>query len=240
VELDVAPLVEAVAGVTGAGVVLIGHSLGGLVAALVAARLPRAVAAVVAIASPFAVGVDQPLVRLGARLWVALAESGPLREVAHGEAMGRALLAGRRLKDRLDLPPRIRSWLPGSMEPQVEAEFVAGDAREPGFPGLVRDLSRLAIGRSPEGMDIGRELGAVRAPALVVAANRDQLAPPAAVRALFEALAAADRTWLSVGDDVSSFGHVDVVLGRDAPRRVWSPILDWLDEKVGDGGADSG
>ncbi len=240
VELDLSPLVERVADDAGHPVVLIGHSLGGIVSCLVASQLASQVAAVVAVASPLAVGVDQPLMRFGASLWVSFAEAEPFRELAHGEAMGRALISGRRLIDRLSLPPKVNSWLPGSMEPELEAEFLGYNQPEPAFPGLLRDLSRLAIGKSPEGMEIEGELARVRRPVLCIAADRDELAPIAAVRALHDALHRSERRWLEVGEDDAHLGHVDVLLGRAAPRLVWEPIVTWLDEKEDDGGLYTG
>jgi pimeloyl-ACP methyl ester carboxylesterase len=230
-DLDLLPLVYEAACGAGHRVVLIGHSLGGILSCLAAAARPDLVEAVVAIGSPLTVGAGQPLVRLGARAWVAFASSRPFRGVAESPAMGRALMASRRLMDRLSLPPRVRSAYPGSMEPEVQAEFEAANRLEPGFPALLRDLSRLALGLSFEGApDLLGELARVQTPVLCVAGDRDELAPREATLALFEALGSPGKRWLEAGDDEGHLGHTDLILGRRAPALVWAPIAAWLDE----------
>lgn len=230
-DLDLLPLVEDAARQAGHRAVLIGHSLGGILACLAAAARPDLVEAVVTLGSPLTVGAGQPLVRLGARLWVAFASSQPFRGVAEAPATGQALLTTRRLMDRLSLPPRVRSAFPGSMEPEIQAEFEAANRLEPAFPALLRDLSRLALGLSFEGApELLGELGSVRAPVLCVAGDRDELAPREATRGLFDALGSARKRWLEAGDDEGHFGHTDLILGRRAPAFVWAPVADWLDE----------
>lgn len=223
-ELDIVPIVERVVEQSGHPVTLIGHSLGGILSCLAAATHPEQVAAVVALASPLKIAVDQPLIRLGARLWVACAEAEPFRPFAEGKAMSRALMSGRRLIDRFSLPPRVRSSLPGSMEPELQAEFDESNMKEPAFPGLLRDLSRLALGRSLEGFEIMETMAKVRAPVLCVAADRDELAPVEAVEGLYDALTNAEKEWLLV----EGLGHTDVILGQEAPNRVWKKVLEWL------------
>jgi pimeloyl-ACP methyl ester carboxylesterase len=230
-ELDLLPLVEDAARQAGHRAALIGHSLGGILACLAAAARPDLVESVVTLGSPLAVGAGQPLVRLGARVWVAFAGSGLFRGVAEAPAAGRALLACRRLMDRLSLPPRVRSAFPGSMEPEVQAEFDAANRLEPAFPGLLRDLSRLALGRSFEGMpDLPGELAKVQAPVLCVAGDRDELAPREAAQSLFEAIGSPRKRWIEAGDDEGHLGHTDLILGRRAPALVWAPVAAWLDE----------
>ena len=234
-ELDLLPLIEQEARGSQAGVILIGHSLGGILSCLAAAASPEQVAAVVTLGSPLTIGVDQPLIRLGARIWVAVSGAESLRGWAESEKMGRRLIAARRLKDRLRIPPRVTSYYPGSMEPELEAEFEEHNDPEPAFPGLLRDLSRLSLGRSPEGMEIEGELSRVRAPLLSVAADRDQLAPPEAARALFEAVGSEDKSWMVAGEPEVHLGHTDMILGTEAPRMVWEPVRVWLEVRCRDG-----
>ena len=224
-ELDLLPLLEHVVQRSEHAVRLIGHSLGGILSCLAAAARPDLVDAVVALASPLSIAMNQPLIRAGARLWVAFSEAEPFRPLAEGQAMSRALMAGRRLIDRLSLPPRVQSSFPGSMEPELQAEFDENNSREPAFPGLLRDLSRLALGRSLEGLSIMDELDRVRAPVLCVAADQDELAPVVAVDALYQALGSPNKQWLLV----EGLGHTDVILGRRAPALVWDAVIEWLD-----------
>lgn len=233
-ELDMEPLLERLSEEASSSVTLIGHSLGGIISSLAGSMFAEHVSRVVALASPLAIGVDQPLMRFGAKLWVAVSEAEPLREIAESDAMGRAMIRGRRVMERLSLNP-VDSYLPGSMEPELEAEFEERGHPEPAFPGLLRDLSRLAIGKSPIGMEISDLLSQLRAPALCIAADADELAPVAAVRALYDALGSVDKEWVVAGEEGAHLGHVDMILGREAPRLVWSEMLRWLEEERSDG-----
>ena len=109
-----------------------------------------------------------------------------------------------------------------------EAEHIRLVGLEPPPPGLIRDLSRLVIDMSPEGLDIEAECGRVEAPFLCVAGDRDELAPPTAVEPLFDVVGSGEKSWLLAGDEDAHLGHFDLVLGRDAPRLVWEPVLGWL------------
>jgi pimeloyl-ACP methyl ester carboxylesterase len=228
VDLDLAAVVPEAAARAGGPLVLIGHSLGGLLACLAAARWPDAVRAVVALGSPLRPGIDQPLMRLGSRVWVGLARYSGLRDATEGERASAALAAGRRLMDRLSLPGRVRDVFPGSLEPDLEAEHARLVSREPPPPGLVRDLARLVLGRSPEGLDLTSELSRVRAPLLCVAGDRDELAPPSSVSPLLDAVGSGSTRWMVAGEDGAHVGHFDLVLGHQAPRLVWRPVRDWL------------
>ncbi len=227
-ERDLAAVLPAEAERAGGPLVLIGHSLGGLLACLAAARWPELTRAVVALGSPLRPGLDQPLMRLGSRLWVGLGRHEGWRQVTEGDRASALLAAGRRLMDRFSLPGRVPDVFPGGLEPDLAAEHERLVGLEPPPPGLIRDLSRLVIGRWPEGLDMEAELARVRAPLLCVAGDRDELAPPASVEPLFEAVGGEHKTWVLAGDASAHLGHFDLVLGREAPRLVWEPVRGWL------------
>jgi hypothetical protein len=42
----------------------------------------------------------------------------------------------------------------------------------------------------------------------------------------FARLGSIDKTYRAY-----DCGHVDLVIGRDAPRDVWAPLADWLDAR---------
>lgn len=230
VERDLAAVIPAAAERACGPLVLIGHSLGGLLACLVAARWPDLVRAVVALGSPLRPGLDQPLMRFGSRIWVGLGRHRKVREATEGEGASAVLAAGRRVMDRLALPGRVPDVFPGSLEADLEAEHVRLVSLEPPPPGLIRDLARLVLGRSPEGLDIDHELARVRAPFLCVAGDRDALAPRSAVEPLFAAVGSAHKRWMLAGEHDAHLGHFDLVLGHQAPRLVWQPVRDWLEQ----------
>ncbi|MFV0474357.1 MAG: hypothetical protein ACK5MQ_09170, partial [Pikeienuella sp.] len=61
----------------------------------------------------------------------------------------------------------------------------------------------------------------IAAPALVVAARRDRIAPPAATEAIMAAL--PDARALRPAS-----GHVGMIVGRDAAESLWRPLTDFL------------
>ncbi len=75
-------------------------------------------------------------------------------------------------------------------------------------------------------------LGDVRLPVLVMAGAADLQRPPEAVRATFDALGSADKTFVRVGLDDGfpvDAGHDDLVAGLCAPTHVFPVITRWLD-----------
>lgn len=58
---------------------------------------------------------------------------------------------------------------------------------------------------------------------LVFAGKTDQVAPPAAVRALLGKVGSKDKTFLLV-----PAGHMGILAGSQAPTQVWEPMARWL------------
>lgn len=58
---------------------------------------------------------------------------------------------------------------------------------------------------------------------LLFAGSSDQIAAPAAVKALLERVASTDKQFHLVGG-----GHMGVFAGSGAPRHVWEPTAEWL------------
>jgi poly[(R)-3-hydroxyalkanoate] polymerase subunit PhaC len=67
------------------------------------------------------------------------------------------------------------------------------------------------------------DLNRVRAAMLVFAGRTDQIAPPAAVRAVLDATGSRDVTYRPVPG-----GHMGVFAGASAPQSVWQPTAEWL------------
>lgn len=230
VEVDLARVLREESERVGAPLVLIGHSLGGIISCVAASRWPELVKAVVALGSPLRPGVGQPLMRFGCRMWVGLGRSPGLRSATGGDSAASLLASGRRIMDRFSLPGRVADVFPGSLESELEVEHEQTVSLEPPPPELIRDLARLVLGMSPEGLDIDEELRRMDTPFLCIAGDRDELAPPESVRPLFDAVGGDEKVWLLVGDEESHLGHFDMILGRQAPRLVWAPVDDWLEQ----------
>jgi len=65
-------------------------------------------------------------------------------------------------------------------------------------------------------------------PLLVVAGANDDLAPPASVRPGFVLSHSRDKTYR-----VLPLGHIDLLVGRDAPLMTWPLVTKWLTERLG-------
>ena len=65
-------------------------------------------------------------------------------------------------------------------------------------------------------------------PLLVVAGANDDLAPPASVRPGFTLSRSHDKTYR-----VLPLGHIDLLVGRDAPITTWTLVTKWLLRRTG-------
>jgi polyhydroxyalkanoate synthase len=70
------------------------------------------------------------------------------------------------------------------------------------------------------------DLNRVRAAMLVFAGRTDQIAPPASVHAVLDAVGSCDVSYRTVAG-----GHMGVFAGVAAPEAVWRPTAEWLAER---------
>ncbi|HSJ29784.1 MAG TPA: alpha/beta fold hydrolase [Longimicrobiales bacterium] len=86
------------------------------------------------------------------------------------------------------------------------------------------------IGR--DGTDYSTALTQLRLPLLFIAGSGDhRFAPPAACRGLFELVGSRDRIFIEAGIDTGfsrDYGHVDLIVSREARREIWPLLADWL------------
>jgi poly(3-hydroxyalkanoate) synthetase len=64
-------------------------------------------------------------------------------------------------------------------------------------------------------------------PLLVIAGNNDDLAPPESVRPAYMRSRARDKTYRAL-----PLGHIDLLVGREAPKMTWSSVTGWLERRV--------
>jgi pimeloyl-ACP methyl ester carboxylesterase len=207
---------------------VLGHSLGGLVGYAAAPELPGAVAGIVSIGSPyhftrgsFTLGALTYLFHLLQLAQVPNA-SLPLAPVAL------TLRLMRRFAESPFYPLPVRGWHAGTMEPEVleqhfrlafdraamsETVEMFGWAMQRRFGGHEYDYVERF-----EGMNI---------PLLILAGANDDLAPPASVRPGFTRSRSEDKTYR-----VLPLGHIDLLVGRDAPLMTWSLVTRWLTERA--------
>jgi pimeloyl-ACP methyl ester carboxylesterase len=216
-EEDLPAAFDAVRAATGAARVLyVGHSQGAILGMAACALHPSRVAALVALGGPthFA---HQPRLATLVRLR-HLGAGRILRELARAVAP----FSGAWHPSLVELAINVRN-----MERPVYRRFLANalEDLQPGvldqFAAFVREDSF----RSFDGtVDYRALLAKCRQPALFVSAPKDGLAPPAVVEASCAAWGGPKSLWSAGGD----FGHTDLLLGRDAPERVFPVLRDFL------------
>ena len=210
-------------------VFLIGHSMGGLISYFAGSTLLRdQVRGIVTLGSPYAFGRGSMLLfglREGA---AALRATGlldgnpalPLRLV------GRHLNRRRSIWNTKLLPMPIRAWAPGTVEPDVLDEYLRRTFDRSTLK-VALDIFRTGRGQgftSVDGMtDYSTAFEILDRPLLVVAGTKDGLAPPASVRPAYDRSRSSDKTYRAF-----PFGHIDLVVGKEATRTVWPLIRNWL------------
>lgn len=215
-------------------VYLVGHSMGGIVAYAVAgSQMREEVAGVVTFGSPYRFG-------LGSRF---LAFTGPLLYAARLTGifdrnppipirmLGRHMSKHGWLWDNPLIPMPLRPWHPKSMEREILAENLAAAFEHTRMAialGLVELGSNSGL-KSHDGLtDYGLAFEITDKPLLVIAGTRDALAPPASVRPVYDRSRSSDKTFREF-----PLGHIDMVLGRDAPFTVWPMVRTWLTARAG-------
>jgi polyhydroxyalkanoate synthase len=225
---------DAVTARTGARrVALVGHSLGGTLAAVCAARRPERVAALVLLEAPLrfgaAAGSFAPLVATTPPSAVAhLARGGvpgAFLDVVSAAAAPREFT----VEPRLDLLHSLTD--PSALRTHRRVLRWAGDEfRMP--TALFRDIVELlyrddAFARATLHV-AGEPVGPQRLtmPLTTVFAPPSAVIPPSSVVPVHEAAAAADKLLLEYRGDVGvALQHVGVLVGRSAHRQLWPQIL---------------
>lgn len=209
-------------------VFLVGHSMGGLLSYAAGATTVRdRLAGIVSLGSPYRFGSgNTALVGLGKLIeglhFTGLFDSNPLLPL---RTLGRALRYPRPILDSTYWPRFVRAWRPKGMEPDVLDEFLARSF-EATSARVTLDLAmggeRDSVGGGGR-VDYGVAFRALDTPLLVIAGTEDALAPVPAVRRGYQESGSHDKTFR-----VFPLGHIDLVLGREAPTTTWPLIRDWL------------
>ena len=218
--------VQALSG--GRPVWLVGHSLGGLVSYAAAPALGGAIAGVASIGSPYDFARGSLTLGALAIVFRGLALA-PLPNASLPLApVGLAMRAVRRFAESPLYPIPLRGYHAGSCEPHVLEQY------------LRLAFDRAAVGEMVDMFDgvIHRRFGGresdyvgpferMDVPLLVLAGANDDLAPPASVVPAFSRSFARDKRYRVV-----PLGHIDLLVGRDAPHTTWSHVTEWLLERA--------
>ncbi|MBE2249963.1 MAG: alpha/beta hydrolase [Myxococcus sp.] len=231
IDLDVPAVLDAVRAQTGQAQVLwVGHSLGGVIGVLASARKARGrLAALVTIGSPLFFRNSAFFPR-ALRLAQALSPAG--RFPARVLSTLFAPIAG------LFPPPRVaRITARVSNIDGVEQRYLLANVFADLWRGVLGQLGRWIVSGQLTSEATGEDLRApalalTEVPTLVVGGSVDHLAPLDVTERFFAELQAHDKELVRVGTAFGhavEYGHGDLIVGRDADRDVYPPIVRFLE-----------
>lgn len=123
-----------------------------------------------------------------------------------------------------------------NVDDRTVSRFYGYTLEDPG-PGAFRQLdSYLQFGHmlsADQRLDYARLLHRVRTPILMVAGQADIISDIPSTEITYRALSSPDKTLMKFGTSfgqVADYGHCDLVWSRHAPREIFPPVIDWLDQ----------
>ena len=123
-----------------------------------------------------------------------------------------------------------------NVDRQTVSRFYGYTLEDPG-PGAFRQLDQyLQRGhmRSADSrIDYSAMLDRVKVPILMIAGEADIISDVPSTELTFRALGSTDKTLMVFGTrhgQVADYGHCDLVWSRHAPREIFPPMIDWLDQ----------
>jgi len=214
-------------------VFLVGHSLGGVVSYCVAVDHPTRVAGVATLGSPYhftagsrwLVGLTSAFLALDQRMNLP-------NFVVPARAYGKFVRTARRVVESRLYPLPFRGFHRGAIEPEVLEQHMAL-AMDRGSIATMRAMFTWAHeARERKAGDDGlfgyaQRFEALDVPLLVISGIYDDLAAPASVKPAWAHSASRDRTYREL-----PFGHVDMLIGREAPQLTWPLLESWLTKRV--------
>ena len=228
---DLPAAVEEVSRLSGdRSVYLVGHSLGGLVSYAAAPRLAGAIAGIASIGSPY--HLTRGSLSLGAiALFVRAMCAARLRPAnlpLTTRPIGTLMRSFRRIAESPLYPLPFRGWHAGALEPHILDEHLRLAFDRAGMGEIVNMFEWANQRRfGGHGLDYVERFEKLDLPLLVIAGVNDDLAPPASVRPGFLKSHSRDKTYRAL-----PLGHIDLLVGRDAPKTTWSLLTSWLDARV--------
>jgi len=108
---------------------------------------------------------------------------------------------------------------------------------EPSSLGVLQGLTDLAHGQplcDENGNNYFRQFEDLQIPLLVICADKDDLVNVQDSLKCFESSSSRDKiklVYLSEDSPISSYGHCDIMIGKNAVVHVWEKIRIWLDQR---------
>jgi polyhydroxyalkanoate synthase subunit PhaC len=209
---------------------LVGHSLGGLVSYAAAPSLDGAVAGIAGIGSPYHFTRGSISLSAIALFVQALAMARvPVPNVAIAvNTIGTVMRRLRRFAESPVYPLPLRGWHAGALEPHILDEHLRLAFDRAGIGEMI-DMFGWAAHKRFGGphRDYSAGFERLQLPLLVISGENDDLAPPASVRPAFERSRTRDKTYR-----ILPLGHIDLIVGRDAPHLTWPLLTSWLGKRA--------
>lgn len=203
---------------------LVGHSLGGA-AVVAAAASGTPVRGVVPVAGVYTFATRNRTLRALGRVSLGLAPLMGSVRMSTGWA-GHLLGKLYSVSDVAGYGFPIAGWTPGSLERPLLEERLAN-----GFDWTSVDvwleMAAWANGAEVPGLE---GWSSCEVPLLVLVGDADPLVHPDDARACLNASGSTDKTFVLFDryHHGAHWGHIDLLLGRDAPRIVWPALLGWM------------
>jgi len=139
-----------------------------------------------------------------------------------------------RLLPLIDNPrhePAIANWYPGSIERDMLRELLRHGYDREGLAVFLGGARWMLHGGpiGPAQPELCERVARRRTPTLLLAGDRDRLVPPGHVEGWLPVLG-GPRTYRLCGGAAAGahVGHLDIVIGKAAPRLVWPHLFEWL------------
>jgi alpha-beta hydrolase superfamily lysophospholipase len=227
---DVPAAIEEIQRISGGRpVYYVGHSMGGLIGYAAAPSLGSALGGVATLGSPYHFARGSWPLMLAGNLMLAVDRKVPIGHVAAPlKPLGEAMRLLRAFVESPLFPVPIRGFAARSMEPTVLGQHMSL-AMDAGSVVVLKNLFLGGVESRRSGHRLGGLTGYAGAfekldlPLLIIAGSKDDLAPPASVLPAYESSRARDKTYRTFPQ-----GHIDLIVGRDAPLTIWPLIESWL------------
>ncbi len=239
---DMPAFVDAISKLTGGRKIFyIGHSLGGSIAYCVGAQLQDRLAGIISIGGPFNMARGNRLLKAIAHTGVILGKLYPLPnrqpDVFYIDAIGLAAALGLKVLDHHWYRIPLQVWHPESMERDILSERILKGFDRTSFNVVKFFFQWGARGKfvSSDGKtNFEDQIRNLTIPILFVNGDRDLAVTEAAVREAFEKAGSRDKTFKVFGGEKGDlhWGHIDLILGRHAPKVTWPYMLEWMNRRV--------
>lgn len=211
----------------------IGHSMGGLIGVGLPSEVARELFAIVTIGSPLAPGFGHFAFEGLERVVRTAAQRLDRRLPFSGARIARGFRVGRVLMDRRWARYPLQVWVPGSLAEDELLWSLQNSFTDDSWAAMAEmlELSHTR-GERAGGVPFGARVRALTTPLLVIGGDRDGLAPRRSVEPLFELAGSPVKERLHLGKDTvgTSYGHIDLLIGKHAPLHVWAPCVRFLHE----------